>query len=61
VIRPPDIFDIKVFEVHDLIRGIGRGEGSFPDVEFGARNQEMLEAMDQSSRFETWVSTAKAA
>jgi hypothetical protein len=52
VIRPPDIFDIKVFEVHDLIQGMGRGEG-FPDVKFGARNQEMLEAMDQSSRFET--------
>jgi hypothetical protein len=47
------------FEVHDLIQGIGRGEGCFPDFEFGARNQEILEAMDQSSRSETWVSTTK--
>ncbi len=55
-----EYFDIKAFEVHDLIQGTGRGKGCFPDVEFGARNQEILEAMDQSSRSETWVSTAKA-
>jgi predicted dehydrogenase len=53
-------FDIKVFEVHDLIQGIGRGEGCFPDFEFGARNQEILEAIDQSTRSEAWVSTVKA-
>jgi predicted dehydrogenase len=52
-------FDIKVFEVHDLIR-IGRGEKCFPDFEFGARNQEILEAIDQSSRSGAWVSTTKA-
>jgi hypothetical protein len=50
--------NIKVFEVHDLIQGIGQGEGCFPDFEFGASNQEILEAMDQSSRSETLVSTA---
>jgi predicted dehydrogenase len=50
-------FDIKVFEVHDLIQGIGRGEKCFPDFEFGARNQEILEAIDQSSRSGAWVST----
>jgi predicted dehydrogenase len=53
-------FDIKVFEVHDLIQGIGRGEKCFPDFEFGARNQEILEAIDQSSRSGAWVSTTKA-
>ena len=51
-------FDMKVFEVHDLVQGIGRGTGCFPDFGFGARNQEILEAMDQSSRSGTWLSTA---
>jgi len=50
-------FDIKVFEVHDLVQGIGRGERCYPDFEFGARNQEILEAIDQSSRSGEWVST----
>jgi hypothetical protein len=30
-------------------------------LNLGARNQEVLEAMDQSSRSETWVLAAKAA
>src|SRR5208337_3524236 len=42
-------FDIKVFEVHDLVQGIGRNEGCFPDFEFGARNQEILRP--STSRF----------
>jgi predicted dehydrogenase len=50
-------FDMKVFEVHDLAQGIGRDEACFPDFAFGARNQEILEAIDQSSRSGTWVST----
>jgi predicted dehydrogenase len=50
-------FDIKVFEVHDLVQAIGRGEKCFPDFEFGARNQEILEAIDKSSGSGTWVST----
>jgi predicted dehydrogenase len=49
-------FDMKVFEVHDLVQGIAAG-GCFPDFAFGARNQEILEAMDQSTRSGTWVST----
>ncbi|MBV8815829.1 MAG: Gfo/Idh/MocA family oxidoreductase [Verrucomicrobia bacterium] len=48
-------FDMKVFEVHDLVASIGRNEPSYPDFTFGARNQQILEAMDQSSRSETWV------
>jgi predicted dehydrogenase len=48
-----------VFEVHDLMRAIGRGEKCFPDFEFGPRNQEILEAIDQSSRSGAWVSTAR--
>jgi len=50
-------FDIKVFEVHDLVQGIGRNERCFPDFAFGARNQEILEAVDQSVRSGAWVST----
>jgi len=50
-------FDVKVFEVHDLVQAIGRGEKCFPDFEFGARNQEILEAIDKSSSSGTWVST----
>jgi predicted dehydrogenase len=48
-------FDMKVFEVHDLVQAIGRDEKCFPDFEFGARNQEILEAIDKSSSFGTWV------
>jgi predicted dehydrogenase len=49
-------FDMKVFEVHDLVQAIGRSENSFPDFEFGARNQKILEAIDKSSRSGAWVS-----
>jgi predicted dehydrogenase len=50
-------FDMKVFEVHDLVQGIGTDAGCFPDFAFGARNQEIIEAMDQSTRSGQWVST----
>src|SRR6516225_8664041 len=50
-------FDMKVFEVHDLVQAIGRDEKCFPDFEFGARNQKILEAMDKSTSSGTWVST----
>lgn len=43
---------MKVFEVHDLVQGIGRDEKCFPDFEFGARNQEILEAIDKSSNLD---------
>jgi hypothetical protein len=49
-------FDIKVFEVHDLVQALGRDEKCFPDFAFGARNQEILEAIDKSSSLGTWVS-----
>jgi predicted dehydrogenase len=49
-------FDMKVFEVHDLVQAIGRAEKCFPDFEFGARNQKILEAIDKSSRSGVWVS-----
>jgi hypothetical protein len=48
---------MKVFEVHDLVQAIGRDEKSFPDFEFGARNQKILEAIDKSSGSGIWLST----
>ena len=48
-------FDMKVLEVHDLVQAIGRDEKCFPDFEFGARNQEILEAMDKSTKSGIWV------
>jgi predicted dehydrogenase len=50
-------FDMKVFEVHDLVQGVGSNAGCFPDFSFGARNQEIIEAMDQSVRSGQWTST----
>ena len=50
-------FDVRVIEVHDLIQGVGTAQGCFPDFSFGLRNQEILEAMDRSTRSGTWVST----
>src|SRR5271166_2629420 len=52
-------FDVKVFEVHDLVQAIGRDEKCFPDFEFGARNQKILEAIDKSSSSGTWVSAGE--
>jgi len=46
---------MKVLEVHDLVQAIGRDEKCFPDFEFGARNQEILEAMDKSTKSGIWV------
>jgi hypothetical protein len=40
---------MKAFEVYDLILAIGRGEKRFPDFEFGARNQQILESIVKSS------------
>src|SRR6476620_8559245 len=50
-------FDMKVFEVYDLVQGVGSNAGCFPDFSFGARNQEIIEAMDQSARSGQWTST----
>jgi len=52
-------FDVRVIEVYELVNGIEGKSGCFPDFAFGARNQEILEAMDESTRSGSWVS-AKA-
>jgi predicted dehydrogenase len=42
-------FDVKVIEVHDLVRGVA-GEGEcFPDFRFGAENQRIIAAMERSA------------
>jgi predicted dehydrogenase len=43
-------FDVKVIEVHDLIRGIAGSGGCFPDFRFGLENQQVIEAMVRSAR-----------
>jgi predicted dehydrogenase len=53
-------FDVRVLEIYELIHGIEGNRGCFPDFAFGARNQEILEAMDKSTRSgrsSSWVST----
>jgi predicted dehydrogenase len=50
-------FDVRVLEIYELIHGIEGNRGCFPDFAFGARNQEILEAMDESTRSGSWVST----
>jgi len=42
-------FDVKVIEVHDLIRGIMGEGGCFPDFGFGYRNQRIIAAMERSA------------
>jgi predicted dehydrogenase len=41
-------FDVKVIEVHDLIRGIAGEDGCFPDFRFGVENQRIIAAMERS-------------
>lgn len=41
-------FDVKVIEVHDLIRGIAGADDCFPDFAFGYENQRIIAAMEQS-------------
>ena len=48
---------IKVIEIHDLVEGICSDQACSPDFDFGTRNQEILEAIEQSSIFAAWVST----
>jgi len=52
-------FDVRVIEIYELVHGIEGNRGCFPDFAFGARNQEILEAMDESTRSGSWVSTRR--
>lgn len=48
-------FDIKVIEVHDLIRGIAEQHDCYPNFSFGRANQRIITAMDESSQSGQWV------
>ena len=43
-------FDAKVIEIHDLIQGIYSPQGCFPDFQFGAKVQAVLEALQHSAQ-----------
>lgn len=48
-------YDAKVIDVCDLVTGIAGDEGCFPSFAFGAHNQRILEAIDQSCQTEAWI------
>ena len=43
-------FDIKVIEVHDLVRGITSDSDCFPNFAFGLENEQVVDAIDRSAR-----------
>jgi hypothetical protein len=44
-------FDVRLTEIYEFVHGIEGNKGCFPDFTFGARNQEILEAIDDSIWF----------
>ncbi|NSY40426.1 Gfo/Idh/MocA family protein [Leisingera sp. ANG59] len=46
-------FDVKVIEVHDLIKGIC-GSGCYPDFAFGLENARVIAAMERSLESGAW-------
>ncbi|WP_046077747.1 Gfo/Idh/MocA family protein [Halomonas sp. HG01] len=48
-------FDIKVIEIHDLIRGIAERDDCYPNFAFGRANQRIITAMDESAYSGQWV------
>lgn len=48
-------FDIKVIEVHDLVKGICSDSDCYPNFAFGWENQRILKAMEQSLQEKVWV------
>ncbi len=48
-------YDAKVIDVYDLVSGIAGEDGCYPAFAFGAHNQRILEAIDQSCQSEAWV------
>ncbi|KAB8312867.1 gfo/Idh/MocA family oxidoreductase [Erwinia endophytica] len=53
-------FDVKVIEVHDLVKGICSEEDCFPNFAFGLHNQQILTAIEQSMVSQQWVTVAKS-
>lgn len=48
-------YDVKVIDVYDLVTHIAGAGDCYPNFEFGAHNQRILEAMDASCQSESWV------
>jgi predicted dehydrogenase len=48
-------YDVKVIEVIDLIRGVCGSKDCFPDFAFGAENQRIIAAIEESVRVGTWA------
>jgi predicted dehydrogenase len=49
------INDLKVIELHDLLRGIETGARIWPDFDEGWRVQRVMEAIEQSHDARAWV------
>lgn len=47
-------YDAKVIDVYDLVTAIANADDCYPNFAFGAHNQRILEAIDQSCQRETW-------
>jgi len=47
-------FDVKVIEIHDLIMGIMQAKTCFPAFDFGLRNQQIMDAMENSLHSRRW-------
>jgi predicted dehydrogenase len=43
-------FDVKVIEVHDLVKGIMSELDCFPNFAFGLENEQIVDAIDRSAR-----------
>jgi predicted dehydrogenase len=52
------INDLKVIEVRNLLRAIGRGQDFYPDFAEGLAVQQVMAAIEQSSLERAWVALA---
>jgi predicted dehydrogenase len=53
------INDLKILEIHELIRAIESGRPIWPDFREGARVQRLMAAIEQSHEARSWVETAR--
>jgi predicted dehydrogenase len=53
------INDLKILEIHELIRAIESGRPAWPDFREGARVQRLMAAIEQSHATRSWVETPR--
>jgi predicted dehydrogenase len=53
------INDLKILEIHELIRAIEAGQPVWPDFREGARVQRLMAAIEQSHATRSWVETPR--